>query len=312
MIVHRLRGHPEPALARSLAAFEAQFRYPLGPGRTFSIEHGEDYPRFFRAIGDAMCFAAAQDGTVRGTLGAAIRTLRFPDASQRPVLYIGDLKVASNQRRGQTLIQLLRELYDWAHPRVDAAFSVVMSGTPVSPERYSGRMGIPQMSKVGEVLILRLNTAVSVDPPQASVVTAADGLACYERLTAGHYGAFAGNCDERSRFPATWLMLADGAACGLLEDTMKAKRLFADDGTEMCSAHLSCFASASVAAGVALIQAALPRANRLGFPALFVAVPESEAADFSAQLQPAVATPATIFGIGLAPGRFWHINTAEI
>jgi len=312
VIIHRLRESPEPALARSLAIFEEQFRYPLGPARTFSIEHGDDYPRFFRAIGEAMCFAAAQDGTVRGTLGAAIRRLKFPDASQRSVLYIGDLKVAPGQRRGQILIQLLRELYDWAHPRVDAAFSVVMSGTAVSPERYSGRLSIPQMSKVGEVMILQLNTAESVDAFQANVATSPDALACYERLTAGSYGAFAGNCDERSRFPATWLMLGDGSACGLLEDTMKAKRLFADDGAEMCSAHLSCFASESVDAGVALIQAALLRASRLGFPALFVAVPESEAAEFGARLQPPVTTTATIFGIGLAPGRFWHINTAEI
>ena len=47
-----------PALAR----FEEQFTYPLGPGRTLRISHGDDYPRFFRAIGDAACFVAERSG----------------------------------------------------------------------------------------------------------------------------------------------------------------------------------------------------------------------------------------------------------
>ena len=68
MIVHRLEAPPARELADALAAFEAQFRYPLGPGRTFRISHGEDYARFFRAMGDGVSFVAMREGEVAGTL----------------------------------------------------------------------------------------------------------------------------------------------------------------------------------------------------------------------------------------------------
>ena len=64
MIVHELHGPPAPELARALAEFEAGFTYPLGPGRTFHICHGDDYPCFFRAMGEAACFVAEQKGRV--------------------------------------------------------------------------------------------------------------------------------------------------------------------------------------------------------------------------------------------------------
>jgi hypothetical protein len=53
MIVHQLCSAPSPSQAKALAEFEGQFNYPLGAGRSFRISHGEDYPRFFRAIGKA-------------------------------------------------------------------------------------------------------------------------------------------------------------------------------------------------------------------------------------------------------------------
>src|SRR5207248_147124 len=45
MTVYALRDRPPPALALALTAFEHQFTYPLGPGRTFRLSHGDDYPR---------------------------------------------------------------------------------------------------------------------------------------------------------------------------------------------------------------------------------------------------------------------------
>src|SRR5688500_3897167 len=73
MIVHQLHGPPPPELARALAGFESEFTYPLGPDSFFHISHGDDYPRFFRAMGEAACFVAQRrgDGTITGTLGAA-------------------------------------------------------------------------------------------------------------------------------------------------------------------------------------------------------------------------------------------------
>ena len=66
MNLHHLSGPPTPELARALATFEEQFTYPLGPDRWFRISHGDDYPRFFRAIGEAACFVAERDGRVVG------------------------------------------------------------------------------------------------------------------------------------------------------------------------------------------------------------------------------------------------------
>ena len=49
-------------VAHALAGFEAGFRYPLGEGATFCISHGEDYRRFFRAMGESVCIVSERDG----------------------------------------------------------------------------------------------------------------------------------------------------------------------------------------------------------------------------------------------------------
>ncbi|HEY8750262.1 MAG TPA: hypothetical protein VIM11_19920, partial [Tepidisphaeraceae bacterium] len=89
MTVHALRDQPPPDLARALAEFDARFSYPLGPDRSFHISHGEDYPRFFRAMGDARCFVAEKRGRVTGAIAVAIRTIRSPDGDERQAAYIG-------------------------------------------------------------------------------------------------------------------------------------------------------------------------------------------------------------------------------
>src|SRR5262249_11759480 len=45
----------------------------------------------------------------------------------------------------------------------------------------------------------------------------------------------------------TWLVTSEGQACGLFEDTRRGKRLIADDGSQLISAHLSYFAFATPA-----------------------------------------------------------------
>ena len=94
LTMHHLSGPPSLDLAGKLAAFEEQFIYPLGPGRHFRITHGEDYPRFFRAMGEAVCFVVEQEDRVAGTLGMAIRRLILPDGTSRRAAYFGDLKIA--------------------------------------------------------------------------------------------------------------------------------------------------------------------------------------------------------------------------
>ena len=124
-----------------------------------------------------------------------------------------------------------------------------------------------------------------------------------------------GGCpEERSETAPRWLVEPSGAACGRLEDTCKAKRLIANDGVELRSAHLSCFAYRDPLAGVDLIRTALSRAAERGFPALLVAVDASDADELRRSWTESeiVIAPATVYGSGLKPGSQWNINTAEI
>jgi hypothetical protein len=315
MIVHRLCGPPPVELSQALSAFEKQFTYPLGPGRSFQIDHGEDYPRFFRAIGEAACFLAERDGCVLGTLGAALRRLILPEGSERPAIYLGDLKIAPPARGGRTLPRLVRAVQTWANGRTDAALAVVMDGTPVTPERYTGRLGIPPFRELGKVMVLRLSTTKQDTGADDRFAATADTVtACYQHLSVGRYACPGGNPAERSEITPVWLKHPDGSSCGLLEDTRRAKRLIADDGTEMNSLHLSAFAFQNPRAGADLLREALRRAALLKSPALFVAVPTPEAEGIRAALEgiETIVAPATVFGTGLEPFPFWNINTSEI
>src|SRR4029077_10210784 len=106
MTLHALRDRPSSELARALAEFDSRFSYPLGPGRSFRISHGEDYPRFFRAMGEAACFVAERQGEVLGTIGCALRRVLSPDGRERDAVYVGDLKVAPPARGGRVLVRL--------------------------------------------------------------------------------------------------------------------------------------------------------------------------------------------------------------
>jgi hypothetical protein len=314
MTVHLLRASPPPELAESLDRFEEQFRYPLGPGRFFRIAHGEDYPRFFRAVGESACFVAEREGKVLGVISAALRRLALPGGEERPVVYLGDLKIAPPARGGRTLPRLAGAVRPWVGARAEAAFSVVMDGTPVTPTRYTGCLGIPLFAELGKITVLRLPTSgIRAHPGGDWVTTEEAGSACYLRLSVGRYASPGGNPAERSETEPLWLMEPNGQACGRLEDTRRAKRLIADDGVEMRSAHLSCFACQDLRSGVQLLRVALRHAASRGFPALFVAVAASDAENFSQPLGGAgvVPSPATIYGTGLEPG-VWNINTAEI
>src|SRR5882724_3251162 len=88
-----LQEAPTTELARALAEFETQFTYPLGPGRSFRINHGDDYPRFFRAMGEAASCVVLDNDKVLGVLGVAVHPLLLPDGKEIKVAYFGDLKV---------------------------------------------------------------------------------------------------------------------------------------------------------------------------------------------------------------------------
>jgi hypothetical protein len=227
------------------------------------------------------------------------------------VAYVGDLKIAPVARGGRTLLKLLRAAHVWGSERGIAAFGVVMDGTEKTPEQYSGRAAIPAFRKLGAVAVLRLS-AQSMAAGDCCTATCENALSCFRRLSAGRYALCGGNPELRSGTPPSWILCSDGSACGRMEDTMKAKRLFASDESELSSVHLSCFAYRTIETGAALLRTALGRARHLGFPALFVSVAEPDAAAFLNLFPGTVAAPATIYGTGLASGPLWNINTAEI
>ena len=198
------------------------------------------------------------------------------------------------------------------------AYGVVMDGTPRAPSTYTGRFGIPAFGVHGHVCVLRLPVPSAPLPEDPACET--DFAAVSSRfplLSPPRFAPLDGIPTERSLQPPVSLVLPDGCACGLLEDTRRAKRLLLDDGTEMQSAHLSRFAYADPIAGATLLRQALARcARHLAPPALFVSVPAVDTAAFLrllGDIPNVVQAPATIYASSLpnsdAP---WNLSTAEI
>jgi hypothetical protein len=168
---------------------------------------------------------------------------------------------------------------------------------------------------VGRLAILRLPNARDCGGLDTRRFLAGNeaGLACFRSLNVGRYVCHLGQPALRSQITPVWLVHPDGSACGLLEDTRKAKRLISDDGQELLSAHLSCFAYNSVSAAAELLRVALIEAARSNLPALFVAVPDAEVAALCRSVPSLniLTAPATVYGAGLPPG-LWNINSSEI
>jgi hypothetical protein len=313
--LHVLQAAPPPELAQALADFEAQFTYPLGPGKTFRISHGEDYPRFFRAQGDGVCFVQENAGRVVGVLGVAVRQLLLPGGEERTVAYLGDLKVDPAARRGFTYLHLAFAAMAWVGDRTESGYGVVMDGTAATPDTYTGRLGIPGARVLGHLVIwqLRCPAEAALRSSQEWLSSSEPVLGRYRELSRGRYAAIGARPQVRSEMPPTWLLHPDGLACGQVEDTRHAKRLLSDEG-ELRSAHLSYFAWRTPAAGRELIDVALGQAARWGHPALFFAVAREDAAAFAPALAglDGVEATATVYGGGLEEGPAWNINTAEI
>lgn len=315
MNITRISGLPSPTMARALAEFEVPFTYPLGPGRFFRITHGEDYTLFFRTMGEEACFVAEQQGKVVGVLGTSVRRLWNPQGAECSVAYLGDLKISAGARGGLVLGRLARAAEECLRPRVSAAYGVVMGGTTSSPDAYTGRAGIPAFQELGRLTVLRLSVEHQTISNARSGLQASPetGAAFYRELSRGRYASPPVEASKRSQIRPVWLMNPDGSACGMLEDTRKAKRLIEGDGSEMVSGHLSYFAFKTAAAGAELLRAALGLLPSYGLPALFAAVCETDSKALCGMLTGVhtLPAPATVFGTGLIPG-LWNINSAEI
>jgi hypothetical protein len=322
MKIRRIVQAPEPELSEALEEFERTFSYPLGAGRSFRISHGQDYARFFRAIdaGSGATFVAVGgDGRVRGTLGVAVRLLQYPGGESRLAAYLGDLKTAPGVGRGWTLLRLGAEVTAWSKAHgAEVAYGVVMDGTPHEPTAYTGKLGIYPFRKVNELAVLRFPADASWarKDPSFEVDTAAVEE-CFRGLGKSAFTPLGGAPVLRSAIRPIALLAPDRSACGILEDTREAKRLFETNGGEMVAAHLSRFACTDPGAGVRLIRQALVRCASDGVaPAMFVAVPAADQVAFLALLEGmegVVQASATVYGTwpDLAAER-WNISTAEI
>lgn len=326
MKIRLLTETPSPNTARALAQFERQFRYPLGPGRFFRIHHGEDYSRFFRAMGKGASFIAERGGNILGTIGVARRALILPDGNLKNVVYIGDAKVSPEIRGGRVLWRLIQAVRTWTVQHADAAYSAVMEGTPIVPTRYTGRLGIEPFAKLAEVVILRIPAKKSSVLVQKDwKIDEATGWNLYRKLTQGSARCIGGKPGMRSLAPPQWLAAPNGKAVGLLEDTRQAKRLletprtcpgaFSDgESLEMNVSHLSHCAWSEDSDGIALLQQALAHSTKYSFDAMFTAASSAAAETIVALLgaEELIQASAGIYGAGLDAGMIWNLNTSEI
>jgi hypothetical protein len=314
MNVLRLDDTPSPALAAALRSFEREFTYPLGSSNRFHISHGDDYLRFFRAIGRASCFIAEDAGVVLGTIAVVRRRVGMPDGTEKDAAYLADLKARPDALRGRVLLRLVRELQSMDEAPPQAAFGIVMDGTRAVPTQYTGRMGIPLFKELAKLVVLHCTTSSGQPVAGIAAVEATSGDRLYRKLSYGRLSTPGGSPFERSQMAPEWLSDENGEACGCIEDTRAAKRLWTQGGEELISAHLSAFAYQSVTAGVRLLLEACRRAADRGFGKVFVAVASADASAFRSELGRAGATeaPATVYGYGLADGLSWNANTAEI
>jgi hypothetical protein len=319
MKVYALNGTPSPELSNALVQFEQQFAYPLGVDQYFRIQHHIDYTRFYRAIGDAVCFIAESKGSIMGIISVAIRNLLQPNGKVIQTAYIGDLKINPSSNCGRTLIELTRAAEQWVKKRVTSAFGVVMEGTSAIPPQYTGRLGVPLFQEVAKITVLQIAKPF---PPFISQDTIEIQSNCeianarLSNLSRGRCACIGGHPTLRSEMKPAWLIASNGQACAMLEDTRNAKRLITNDGKEIANAHLSYFAYKDLPSAIELLMFACQLISTTQHSGLFVSVAESDTNQLIKALKGwnLIVAPATVFGFEFEfETKFpWNINTAEI
>ena len=319
MTIHQLSSPPPLELGIALEQFEQSFLYPLGPEQKFRISHGREYLPFFRAMGEVTLLVAEHEGEVLGTLVLVRRIVRIRSESEGdkgPAYYLCDLKLRPEWRRTPLLARLIATAWKLIEasdcPR---RFCVVMDGTGRLPTDYTGRMGVPLLEPLGEIMIMRLSPreTLAVDNT-VRIAPASDVEDLCQHIRGEGVTAACGLSSERSLMTPLGFIDSTGLACGKLEDTRRGKRLHLESGEELLSAHLSNWAWTDARAGVRVLQQALAVTLQNGFPALFAAIPRKwyhQLASHLHQIQIQEA-PATIFGTGFDLNQDWWIDTAEI
>ncbi len=305
----------DPALAQAIDSFEQQFSYPLGTNSRFTISHGDNYSCFYQSMGESQSLIAQDNGIVYGAISATIRTIISPKGTKVIGAYIGDFKVAEQVRGTSAAYHLLKEIQAWILSRTKYAFCIVMNGTASSPLDYTGRLGIKKFQPLGQVSILRITLGESLLGQSLPVLEESDASALYKSLVQAKWSMLSGKPTMRSTIDPQWLTLENLSACGRLEDTRKAKRLFTLANEEILAAHLANFAYLTPAAGAELIMLALAQAGQYGYTSIFVAVNPEDVCSFREALSAQQITEARASIFGNLPNeatKAWSINTSEI
>ena len=298
------------ALNEKMNKFEESFRYPLGNSGTFSISHGDDYGRFFRAMGKSKIYLACYEGEIVGSLAMVQRPLSL-NGQNVSSLYIGDLKI--KRKSGRVLYCLIKEAHDDNIELRDIPqFGVMMKGTERRPSDYTGRMGLPKFKNMGEVAIIRVPVQRTDSKIKYDQIGISGALSLSEELRDTHYSFPIGRPNIRSLKTPKGFCLQDKSSVCILEDTLTAKRLYDDKGEEIVSGHLSSFQYGTVQEGVKLVKALMPEAEASSYPALFFSVPFEDKNEFLNLLEGATCAPAFVYGRNMERAERWQLNTSEI
>jgi hypothetical protein len=314
MNLHHFSVELPLAIGSALARFEREFTYPLGAHARFRISHGEDYLPFFRAMGEPDLTLMESQGEILGCLARVRRRLSLDGKAAIDAHYLCDLKLRSASRGTITLPRLILETKRVIESSASQrCYCIVMGGTGKLPTDYTGRLGVPRFEKLGDIVILRLESHAA-ENPSCRIVTSEAFDAVSLDLPRTGYSALTVDRSSRSVIEPMHVVAGNGNACGIIEDTRKGKRLFMEDDSEMISGHLSRISFASTGAAVSLLSDAVSVAREAGLPALFAAIPASKADAILPELRSlhVSVAPASIYGHALEAGHEWWIDTAEI
>lgn len=314
MNLHHFTAKVPQEIGRALARFEREFTYPLGSQARFRISHGVDYLPFFHAMGDSDITVIERHGEILGCLARVGRHLVLDGDTRSEAHYLCDLKLRLESRGTTALARLVREtrmVIEGSDSR--SCYSVVMGGTGKLPTDYTGRLGVPRFEKLGDIVVLRLESD-GANCSSGKVVSPPAFEEVFRTFPRTGYAASGAARSARSVIEPLHLVARNGDACGIIEDTRKGKRLFVEGGDEMLSGHLSCLAFGSPQAAARLLRDAVLLARDAGLPALFAALPASKADAVMADLESLHTTVARagIYGHGLESGHDWWVDTAEI
>lgn len=311
MKIGELSNQTPLELTEKFSLFERCFTYPYGEGKRFSIDHGKDYNAFYRAMGNARTYYLEKDNMVIGAIGSAIKEVSI-SGKETYLAYIGDLKIIPKYQGSRAILHLLKALKPFLQKHADAAYCVVMDGTDVTPSDYTGRGDIPPFNPTSKRYIIRFQTDATVTYTPVDNVSESEGWVLFSDLTCNVRLSKPADYNLRSEHTAYWIS-DQKTAVGMLEDTQKAKRLYLENGEEMLSSHLSYFSFSDELSAVSVIAHALNASKERGYPAMFVALSESEyecLASHLSAINHEVAT-ATVYSTNILPDSF-PINTSEI